>query len=79
MEQEEREEIMTEKGILKCKLVITVHDSIGFEVPEKLLKKEAKIIKGLMETPVKIKGKNYIFPVDFEVGKNWCDLKEYKS
>ncbi len=67
-----------DKGILKSKLIITVHDSIGFEVPDNLLKKEAKIIKGLMEAPVKIKGKSYVFPVDFEVGKDWGHLTEYE-
>lgn len=67
-----------DNGLLKSKMVLTVHDSIMFETPDKLLKKEAKIIKALMEEPVKINNKKVIFPVEFEIGKDWGSMKEYK-
>ena len=67
-----------DSGLLKSKMVLTVHDSIMFETPDKLLKKEAKIIKALMEEPVKINNKKVIFPVEFEIGKDWGNMKEYK-
>lgn len=67
-----------DSGLLKSKMVLTVHDSIMFETPDKLLKKEAKIIKALMEEPVKINNKKVIFPVEFEIGKDWGSMKEYK-
>lgn len=66
---------LRESGKLKGNLIGQVHDSLLFEVPKSLVKKEAKIIKTVMEAPVIIGGAECVFPVDVEVGANWGALK----
>jgi len=71
-------ERMIGAGELKAKLVGQVHDSLLFEVPNSVYKREGKKIKDVMEKPVKIGKRNVVFPVDVEVGPNWGSLKELK-
>lgn len=65
-------------GSLKAKLVGQVHDSLLFEVPKGSYKKQATIIKGVMQQPVSINGRRVSFPVDAEVGRNWAEMTELK-
>lgn len=69
---------LQEEGKLKGRVVGQVHDSLLFEVPKSSYKKEAKLIKSVMEESVTINGRKCIFPVDVEVGENWGELKEIK-
>ena len=70
---------LQEDGKLSAKVVGQVHDSLLFEVDKSRYKKEAKLIKSVMERPLKIAGKQVSFPVDVEVGPNWKDLKALKG
>jgi uracil-DNA glycosylase family 4 len=67
---------LTESGKIKGRVVGQVHDSLLFELPEAGYNKQAKLIKEVMERPVKVGGRKVVFPVDAEVGPNWKDLKE---
>jgi len=57
---------------LKVNLILTVHDELVFEVPEKETKEAAKIIKETMERVVKL---SVPILVKISVGKNWAEMK----
>lgn len=64
---------------LDATMILTVHDSIVFEVPKGRGQKSVlRIIKETMETKVDILGSKISFPVDVEVGPNWGDLSAVK-
>ena len=61
------------------KMCGTVHDSILVETKKSNLKKVVKIMKKCMEHEVTIGKHKVSFPVDFEYGECWGDLKTYES
>jgi DNA polymerase I-like protein with 3'-5' exonuclease and polymerase domains len=68
--------IRISKANLKAELIASVHDSLVLEVSEKFAKREALLIKKLMEVPVAINGKDISFPVDMEMGPNWGSMQK---
>lgn len=64
------------EGKIKAKMIGQVHDSLLFEVPKSCYKRDAKVIKAVMEAPVTINGRKVSFPVDVEVGPSWGEMKE---
>lgn len=59
---------------LDAHAVVTVHDSIVADCPERNEVEVAKIMKREMERPVRIEGIDRVFPVDLESGQCWGKL-----
>lgn len=57
----------------------TVHDSILIETRKENLKEVVKIMKKCMEHQVTINGYKTSFPVDFEYGECWGEMKSYEA
>lgn len=58
----------------KPKMVLYLHDELMYEVPNKYLRKVAKIIKKNMEDSIKL---SVPFPVKLKVGKSWGAMTEF--
>ncbi len=61
------------------KMCGTVHDSILIETRKENLKEVVKIMKKCMEHQVTINGYKTSFPVDFEYGECWGEMKSYEA
>lgn len=59
----------------KTKLILTVHDELVFETPEKEIKKVAKIVKKIMENIYKL---DVPLVVEISIGKNWGEMVKLK-
>jgi DNA polymerase I len=57
---------------LKARMILQVHDELVFEVPEKEVKKTGEVVKGAMESAVKL---DVPLIVEVGVGNNWMDAK----
>lgn len=62
---------------LQARILTMVHDSILVEAKDRDVDRVAKLVKGCMERPFRINGKDRVFPVDVEVGKNWGKLEKW--
>lgn len=63
----------------ETKMILTVHDSLCFSIPEKYYKEAIPKIKKIMQTmpPDIPQLKTVEFKVDFETGKSWGSLKNF--
>jgi DNA polymerase-1 len=57
---------------LKAKMILQVHDELVFEVPKKEVEKTAEVVRGAMESVVKL---DVPLPVEIGAGENWMDAK----
>ncbi|MBF0486308.1 MAG: DNA polymerase I [Candidatus Omnitrophica bacterium] len=65
------EEILLKK--LKAKMIITVHDEIVLDVPQKEVKATAPMVKALMETVCQL---SVPVVVTVKAGKNWAEMEQ---
>ena len=59
----------------QTKMILQVHDELVFEVPEKLLKEVASVIKDLMENSFPL---SVPLVVELKSGHNWGQMKPLK-
>ena len=59
-------------------LLVQVHDSILFEVPDEkdLVSRVIEKVKSLGEKPIIVNGIEFVIPLDFGIGMNWRDIIE---
>ena len=62
-----------EKKSLASKMIITVHDELVFDVPEKEKEAMTGLIRSFMENPVSL---SVPIRVTIKTGENWLDMKE---
>jgi DNA polymerase-1 len=58
--------------------ICQVHDSLVFEVQEDSSTSELAKLKELMETPVRVFGREVKFPVEAKLGRSWGSMEEFK-
>jgi DNA polymerase I-like protein with 3'-5' exonuclease and polymerase domains len=63
------------KEDFNTKMLLQVHDELVFEVPEKELKKSAKLIKEIMENCFKL---NIPLVVELKTGRDWGRMRVYR-
>lgn len=56
------------------KLVLHLHDELIYEVPDKYVRKVAKVIKCCMERCIEL---SLPFPVKLKTGQSWGTMTEY--
>lgn len=61
-----------------CDILMNVHDEVICEVPDSEVDDIIPKIKDIMEISHEVGGRELIIPVEFKIGKNWGELKEYK-
>ena len=59
------------------RLLIQVHDSLLFDVPEASIPATVQLVKVEMERPVDFRGKMVSFPIEVETGPNWGQMTKY--
>ena len=65
------------KANLKTRLILTIHDSLKYNVPVEELNAAVKcVIKGMTAS---IPGINFPLEVELEIGLNWLDLIDYED
>lgn len=58
------------------KLLLQVHDELLFQVPEDKVETVAREVKGVMERPFKIHGRELFVPVEAAAGPHWGAMKK---
>lgn len=57
-------------------IVLQVHDSFVFEVPEQQIEKYLDLTKAIMEKPVTLNGNTVQFPTDAKIGYSWGKMEK---
>lgn len=68
---------ITDEFSPQVQILMNVHDEIIFQVKDDLVDEIIPKVKKIMEIPHMVNGRELIIPVDFKIGKNWGDMKEY--
>ena len=57
-------------------IAMQVHDELVFEVRDNFVDEYIKVSKEVMERPVMIRGKEYVFPTSCKIGKSWGKMEK---
>jgi DNA polymerase-1 len=55
-------------------ILIQCHDELLLEVPDARIDEAAQLLRETMEEPLALNGKDWVFPVEVKVGKDWGKL-----
>jgi len=56
------------------RLIAQIHDAAMFEVPERRADEVVAIIKEIAESPVRVRNRNVVFPIDIKIGGRWSEV-----
>lgn len=57
-----------------ARLIAQIHDAAMFEVPESRADDVGAIIREIAEAPVRVCGKDVVFPIDLKIGGRWSEV-----
>ena len=52
------------------------HDAFVVQVKPEHLAEEVKLIRKAFDIPIQVKGRTFVIPIEFKVGKNWDEMKK---
>jgi DNA polymerase I-like protein with 3'-5' exonuclease and polymerase domains len=56
---------------MRSRLQAQIHDELRLEVPDDELDAVCQMIREEMERPIDYRGREVVFPVEIEVGRDW--------